>query len=327
MEAVAGIVPRVELVVKETLDVHWSVESIENDGAVAEGKNLVVKMLCHSPRENYFLDVTSLAHEVVDGILVRDVDNVLLNDGTRVKVSSDVMARGANEFHSAIVRLMVRFGTDKGGKRGVVNVDDLVRVVVDEVFGEHLHVARQDDDIDVEGVEQFDFERFEHGLVVLAQREEFERDVVALRNVLQVGVVGDDDGDFDVPLARGVAREDVIETVLHLADKDSHARFLVFEMEEELHFEALRNERVEIFFDFFSRNLKVIKRPFHSHEEKSVFLVNPLVKVEDVSFVGVDEVSHGGEYALSVGAVYEQDGCVGVFCHNENVVAAGCEGM
>jgi len=184
MEAVAGIVPGVELVVKETLDVHWSVESIENDGAVAEGKNLVVKMLCHASRENYFLDVTSLAHEVVDGILVRDVDNVLLNDGTRVKVSSDVMASGTNEFHSAIVRLMVRFGTDKGGKRGVVNVDDLVRVVVDEVFGEHLHVARQDDDINVEGVEQFDFERFEHGLVVLAQREEFERDVVALRDVL-----------------------------------------------------------------------------------------------------------------------------------------------
>ena len=69
-----------------------------------------------------------------------DPDDILGNDRSGIQVSGDVMAGGADHLHASLKSGMVGFGPRKGGKEGMVNIDDPVRVLADEFVGENLHI-------------------------------------------------------------------------------------------------------------------------------------------------------------------------------------------
>ena len=68
-----------------------------------------------------FFQIATFPNEVGYGIAVIDSGDVLMNDGTFVKSSRGVVCRGANEFDSAQVRLVVGLAASKCGQKGVMD--------------------------------------------------------------------------------------------------------------------------------------------------------------------------------------------------------------
>ena len=65
---------------------------------------------------------------------MRNAHYVLLDDRSVVEHFRDVVAGGADQFHPAIERLLVRLAADKRGQKRMMNIDDVVRrIVADEV--------------------------------------------------------------------------------------------------------------------------------------------------------------------------------------------------
>lgn len=125
-----------------------------------------------------------------------DARDALLNDGPLVQVRRDKVRRGANDLHPALVRLVVRLGALEGRQEAVVDVDDAARHGLAERRREHLHVAREHDELDAVLPHEVEHPRLLLRLGVLCDGEVVELDAVRGGEGLVVGVVGDDDGDL-----------------------------------------------------------------------------------------------------------------------------------
>ena len=163
--------------------------------------------------EDDFFEVFAEADEVVDGVAVADVLDVLVDDGALVEVRGDVVAGSADDFDAAFVGLVVGFCAGEGGEEGVVDVDHLVLVEGTELRADDLHVAGEDDGIDPVFAEESDLALFLLAFVFRVDGEDVEGDAEALGRGAQAVVVGDDEGDFDLEFAGGVAGEEIVEAV------------------------------------------------------------------------------------------------------------------
>ena len=80
--------------------------------------------------------------------------HILLDDGPIVEHLGDVVAGRANQLHAALECLMVRPSADERRQERVVNIDDPLRIAVDEVVRQNLHVAREHHEIRLVLVDQ-----------------------------------------------------------------------------------------------------------------------------------------------------------------------------
>ena len=69
-------------------------------------------------------DIAAKRDIIVGRLRVGDAHRVLLDDRAFVEIGGDVMGRGANQLHAALIGLLVRVGALEGGEEGVVDVDD-----------------------------------------------------------------------------------------------------------------------------------------------------------------------------------------------------------
>lgn len=99
--------------------------------------------------EDNFFQVFAFANKVTNGFAVGDANDVLGDDRAFVEIRSNVVTGGADDFHTAFVSRVVGAGSGEGGKKGVVDVDDLIREVADKVLRENLHVTSEHDGVDV----------------------------------------------------------------------------------------------------------------------------------------------------------------------------------
>lgn len=99
-----------------------------------------------------------------------------------------------------------------------MDVDDLAGHGFAQLGGEHLHVPRQDYQLDVVLADQIKDLLFLVGLGVLVDGQVVELDVVALGQGLEVWVIGDDDGDVDGQLACLVPEQQIVEAMADLGD-------------------------------------------------------------------------------------------------------------
>jgi hypothetical protein len=97
----------------------------------------------HRPREHYLLQVAAFLHQVVERVAMRYSNCVLLDDGSFVEHLGHIMAGGAHQFDSPLIRTVIGLGPYERRQEGMVNIDDPVGVGGDEVAGENLHVTRQ----------------------------------------------------------------------------------------------------------------------------------------------------------------------------------------
>ena len=65
-------------------------------------------MLLYRAGKHYLLQVTSFLDEIVYSVLVGDAHDVLLDNRTRIKIGSDIVARGSYQLHTALVGGMIR---------------------------------------------------------------------------------------------------------------------------------------------------------------------------------------------------------------------------
>ena len=123
--------------------------SVEDHGLVIVDQDAVLEVPAHRSRGHQALDVAPLAHQVGRRVAMAHPHHVLLDDRALVQIGGRVVRGGADTLHAAAVGLVVGPAAAEGRQEGVVDVDDARRVGLDEVSVENLHVAGQDDQVDL----------------------------------------------------------------------------------------------------------------------------------------------------------------------------------
>jgi len=163
--------------------------------------------------EGQAFDVAAAFDEIGELLAVGDAADLLFDDGAVVEDLGDVVGSGADEFDAAFEGGVVGFGAGEGGQEGVVDVDDAGREARDEVLGEDLHVAGEDDEIDLLLGEQAELAGLGFGLVGGVDGDENEGDAVEAGQGAGVFVVGEDEADVGGEFAGAVAVEEVGQAV------------------------------------------------------------------------------------------------------------------
>lgn len=214
-----------------------------------------------------------------------DPGNTLLDDGALVQVSGDEMRRRADDLDAALVRLVVGLCALEGRQEAVVDVDDLAAHGLAQHGREDLHVAGEDDELDVMLPDQLEDLSLLLRLGVLGHGQVVELDAVAPGQGLELRVVRHDDGHLDAQLARLGAEQQVVEAVANLGHHDEHARLLRHRPDLVVHLD-LGGQGVE------GRSEGVYRRcgpEVDTHEELVGDRVGELLQVDDVDAVGGED--------------------------------------
>jgi len=110
-------------------------------------QNAILQVVGDSPCEHAALYVTPLPHEIVGGVGVGNMFNVLADDGTFIEVLGDVMCGGTDDLDATVMGLVVRLCTLEAGKEGVMNINAAPGKIGREVVGKDLHVTGKDDQL------------------------------------------------------------------------------------------------------------------------------------------------------------------------------------
>src|SRR3954463_1118325 len=121
--------------------------SLKDRRLVPVQQNPVLNVPAYGPRKNNLLEVTAFLHQSVQRVAMGHADDVLLDDRTLVQNFCYVVAGSAHQLHSALKRAMVGLGSDECRQKRVMNIDDTTGKLLDEVIGQNLHVACQDNEI------------------------------------------------------------------------------------------------------------------------------------------------------------------------------------
>ena len=127
---------------------------LEDHGLIDIKQDTVFDVPADGAGEYDLFEVAAFADEVFDGVAVGYADYILLDDGTVVEDFGDVVAGRANQLYAALEGLMIWPRADERRQKRMVNVDDALRIAVDEVVGEDLHVAGEYQEVGLMLVDQ-----------------------------------------------------------------------------------------------------------------------------------------------------------------------------
>ena len=65
------------------------------------------------------------------------------------------MRRRPDQLHAALIGLMVWLGAFKAGQERMVDIDDASAEIIAHIFGQDLHVAREDDQFGIRVLDDF----------------------------------------------------------------------------------------------------------------------------------------------------------------------------
>lgn len=196
----------------------------EHDGAVAVHEDAALCVESNSLSEDPSLDILAERDHVGSGVGVGYPRNVLLNDRPLVEVGRDVVGSCADELDAALVGLRVGARALEGGEEGVVDVYDAAPHAAADLVGEDLHVASQDDQLNIFGGDEVKELAFRLGLRVLRDRDIQEGHAVELGDGGEVGVVADDRDHIDGQALRLLAVQQVGQAVAFAGHHDDGAQ-------------------------------------------------------------------------------------------------------
>ena len=165
---------------------------------------------------------------------------------------------------------------------------------------QHLHVARQHDQLDLLLVDDFEQPPLLLLLGLGRHRQVVERDVVARRELIEGAVVRDDGRDLDGQRADLVAVEQVVEAVAELRDEDQHARLLGVGVKLRRHAVLLDGRHQRLPGVVAAEALR--RRERHAHEKAAAFHVAELGAIGDVAAVAREPHGDGRHDAGAIGA-------------------------
>ncbi len=207
---------------------------------------------------------------------------------------------------------MVRSCAHERRQQTVMNIDDALRIAIDEIVRENLHVAGEDHEIRYVLINQrLDF-FFGFFFVFFTDRNYCVRDFVKVCDGLVVGMIGNDQRNVADEFAAVMAIEKINEAVIVLRDENNHALLVRRQGEPPVHLEFVSDrgkmlaEVGEVPIGYV--DVKISGIEFDPHEEQAGFFVGVFVGMEDVAAVAIDEIGNGGDFAFGVGAGDEEDG-------------------
>lgn len=239
----------------------------------------------HRSRQNLAFNIGAFLDQILRAHTVVDAGHTLLDDGALVQVSRNEMRRRTDDLDAALVCLVVGLGSLEGWQKAVVDVDDLPTHGLAQHRRQDLHVAGQDDQLNVVLPHQLEDLALLLRLGVLGDGEMVELDAVAPGQGLELGVVRHDDGDLDPQLARLGPEQQVVEAVPDLGHHDEHAGFLRHRPDLVVHMN-LGGQGLE------GRSEGVYRRggpKVDAHEELVGDGVGELLQVYDVDIVGGED--------------------------------------
>ena len=151
---------------------------------------------------------------------VVDAHHVLLDDRALVEVRGHVVGGGADQLDAAVEGLVVGPRALEARQERVVDVDRLPRQRPAGLVGEHLHVARQHHQVDVQLVDEREHPPLGVGLRVRRDRDVVERHAVRRGQRLAVEVVRHDRRPRRSAATLAPPEQQVVEAVAELRDQD-----------------------------------------------------------------------------------------------------------
>jgi hypothetical protein len=278
-----------------------SLSTSEDHTFVVIDDDSILQMSLHSSHQYLALEHSTLGKKVVNRMPMANAVNVLLDDRPFVQGFCRIVSRRTHQFHSSGMGTMVRLGTDEGREEAVVNVDDGVLEGVAEFVSDDLHVPGQDDEVDADGLHQFNLPVLLIALRILGNLEDLVADIELLGHWAQIFVVGDDEGDLARKLARLVPEQKfpycVVVFRYHYAD------FLLgcAPVDGVCHAEP----RAHFLYPVAQGRLVGVERSVIEHnalEEVLRFDIRMLFGVQYVAAVAVEQLTERGDDSFAVGA-------------------------
>lgn len=115
----------------------------KNDRFVVIDHGLAIYMQLNSPRKHDLLEVPAFGYEVFHSMGMGYCGHILGNNWACVEYFCHVMAGGTNDLYAPLKGGMVWFSAGKGREEGVVNVNNPIRVHINNPGCYDLHVACQ----------------------------------------------------------------------------------------------------------------------------------------------------------------------------------------
>jgi hypothetical protein len=121
----------------------------EHHGPQTVQKHSVLDVVFDCARQSNGLDIAPYGHKIIDFMSVINALHRLLDDRPFIQFAGDVVCRRADEFDAALVRFVVGARALEAGKERMVDINNPPRQLGAEFVGQHLHIARQDDEVGI----------------------------------------------------------------------------------------------------------------------------------------------------------------------------------
>ena len=285
---------------------------VEDHRLVPAYQNAVLEVPADGARQHDAFQVATLLHQVFELIAMGDARDILLDDGAVVQHRGHVVAGGADQFHAPLEGRVVRLGAAESGQKRMVDINQPPGIPRYELGREDLHVARQHHQIDPVLREQFQLTPLRFRLPVFRNRDVMERNAEEPGQRRGVLMVADDQRHFTTQLASAMAMEQVRQAMLVAGDEDRRPQPPRGVFHPPAHVEPPR-DGLELLPQRLGRQVELLERPLHAHEEQPQILILVLIGVQDVRAVRIQKVGNCGDQALAVGAIDQENGGVSVF--------------
>ena len=252
------------------------------------------------------LQIAAAGDEVFDLIAMRNASDILLDDGTIIEDTGDVVAGGADELDATRMGCVVWPRTDERRQKRVMHVDDRGWIAGDEVFREDLHVASEDDEFDAQLFEQQELMGFSFHARFCRYGNVFEPDAVEHGELFHFAMIGDDDCDFAGQFVGADAMQQVCDAVQVLRAEERDPRFLVHAAKLPAHVQFF-GERREGLGEVGNIGTAIFHCPLDAHEKQAQLMILMLIGMEDVGALLVEKAGDARYQAFLVWAVDEEN--------------------
>lgn len=212
-------------------DAPFARRSTENDGAVRVDERAPVEMEPDSAAENTLLERPAFPDEILDRVTVRNRGHPLGDDRPLVEVLGHIMTRRPDKFDTATVGGMVGAGAGESREEGVMDIDDPARKRLRQSRAENLHVAGEDDEVNMMCPQHRDLRLLLRGFCGLCDREMMKGDPESLGDALQVFAIAHNERNLHAELPALVAGEKIVKAVIVVRDEEGDSRDHIGKME------------------------------------------------------------------------------------------------
>ncbi len=285
---------------------------LEDDGFVVVDQDTAFEVPSQGLSQHALFEIASAPRQFAHRVAVVYPADVLVNDRAFIEVGRCVVCGRADEFYPACVGLVIGSATGECGEEGVVNVDDRYSEPVQQIGRKDLHVAREDDEIDVVFPAEADLLGLGVGPLFCAGGSDgymVKGDPVVLRRFAESGVIGHDAGNLPVKLARLCPEENIVEAMGDLGDEERDPGDDIGPSDSNGHPQFARgklSESLTLLAALFGAG-SARGDPFHPLKENPFLGILMLIGVEDVSSTRENPAGYLGDNAGLVRAGEEGD--------------------